>query len=124
MNYGHAIKVIRQGLDMETIDFADKCGVTPGVIFKYEENHEDITLKETMQMCKTLRIPIDFFIGLSTEPKDLPMQWQFRFTQLYPKLRDVTIMLIREANIEGEVLDEKKYSELMKEIHIMLYNGE
>lgn len=124
MNYGKGLTEIRTGLDMDTIDFADLCGVTPGTIFKYEENHEDITLKETMELCKALKIPLDFFIGLSTEPVDVPFQWQFRFTQLYPKLRDVTIMIIRADHIEGEKLDMKKYEQMMIEIHQILRNGE
>lgn len=46
MNYGHGLRVIREALNMDTIDFADKCGVTPGIIFKIEENCEEFNKEE------------------------------------------------------------------------------
>lgn len=122
MNYGKGLTTIRTGLGMDTIDFSDLLNLTPGTVFKYEENHEDITLKESVELCKQLKIPLDFFLGLSMEVKDVPMQHQFVFAQVVEKLTNVTVMVIRAENLDGEKIDVKRVNDILDEVKTILMN--
>jgi len=123
MNYGKGIKTIREGLGMDTIDFSDLCGMTPGTIFKYEENYEDLTMKEADALCSALKIPIDFLQGLSTEVNDIPVQYRYLFSNMVGILTDLTIHYIRAENLEGVELDLKWIKSQMIELEIMKRKG-
>lgn len=119
MNYGKGITTIREALEMDTIDFADLCDMTPGQIFKIEENCEELTMNEALKLCKQLKIPIDFLLGLSAEMKDYPPEAEEIFIKIVPKLTEATLLSIR-CDHKKSPDDLAKIKKIMAEVELLL----
>lgn len=102
MNYGYGLKQIREALDLDTIDFADKCGVTPGTIFKIEENCEDINKPELKGILQKLDMDNELYILLCCEKTDVPEHKWSSYDLLIPVMKEIIILLLSDPAEDHE----------------------
>ena len=123
MNFGKGLITIREGLEMSTKQFADLISMTPGDVFKYEESYENMTKDDAEAICKALKLPIEMFLGLSSEIKDIAPRGQHLFQQAEEKLVEATLMFVKMENIDGYQIDIQRFKQLMREIGELFRGG-
>ncbi len=107
MDYGHGMKTIREALGMNTSDFAFKCGVTPGVIFRIEENCEGPDMPEIKSILKYIGLDMELYTMFCLEDKDVQEDKREMFRTLQPLINDVVVQLLQDPSKDDEPLHDQ-----------------
>ena len=103
MNHGRGLRNIREVTGLSTSEFAEKCGLTAGDIFKIEENCEKASKVEVQKICKNLNIPREAYAMLCLDLEDVSPEKRFLFEIIAPTVNDFLLNLVDKK--DDDVID-------------------
>ena len=119
MNYGIGLMQIRESLKLSTTEFAEKCGITPGDVFKFEENCEKITKKEAEDICEKINVPIQLYVFLCMEREDVKNENKLHMYDMISEPIKSLIIEILGMN-ENDTVDGEKVQDLIDSLKSIL----